>query len=36
MHPSYFLSASYLVPGYLGDGGGGNWAEMPSKSRNNL
>lgn len=35
MHPSYFLSAFYFVPGYLG-GGGGNWAEMSSKSRHNL
>lgn len=36
VHPSYFLGVSFSEPGYLGDGGGGNWAETSSKSRSNL
>lgn len=31
-HPSYFLGASCLVPGYLGDGGGADWVEMSSRN----
>lgn len=36
VHPSSYLGVSFPEPGYLGDGGGGNWAETSLKSRSNL
>lgn len=36
VHPGYHLDVSFTELGYLGDGGGENWAETSLKSRSNL